>query len=155
MMPTNLLDIKQQLLQQCRFYVEQRIDFASLALEESREEADEEMESKTATVHESGRSMTQVKKQKNEHLLNQAKTLQKVLDHIDPEDIHQQVKLGSLVITSQGTFLVAIGIGKIEHNKKTYFVISPSSPLGLKLIGCKKDDTITFLNKDFLIKEIV
>ncbi len=78
------------------------------------------------------------------------KQLTKVLDEIqvlanlDSEKEITKVSFGSVVITKDLNMFVSIGLGKVEVNKQTYFVISPSVPVFAAMRDCKKGDTYEF-----------
>jgi len=59
--------------------------------------------------------------------------------------------LGSVVITDNGNYYLAIGAGKLILDDKEFLALSPTSPLGAQLMGCIAGNKITFLRKSILI----
>ena len=65
-----------------------------------------------------------------------------------------KVQLGSVVKTSNGTFFISIGLGKVTIDNETIFCISASSPIGQLLLSKKKGDTIKFNGNSILLEEL-
>ena len=81
--------------------------------------------------------------------------LKSVLSQIDLEKKHESIAFGSLVITNQGKYFIAIGVGKVKLEDEIYFVISPDSPVGKLLIGKQSGEQVAFRNQRIEITEIL
>jgi transcription elongation GreA/GreB family factor len=149
-----LIKTKQQLYALCRAYIEQRIATAQDAIRTAQSSANEETKSSAGDKYETGRAMMQLEIEKNTIQLAEAQKLKQLLEQIDPERKMNKVQLGSLVITDQGNFYIAISVGQLQHDGKTYFAIAPTSPIGLKLNGHMAGDVVSFNSKNYSIKEI-
>jgi hypothetical protein len=80
--------------------------------------------------------------------------LKYALDQIKLEPVAKKVQAGSLVFTNVASFFIAISVGKLILDDKTYLAISPASPMGLKLMGLKVGDSLTLNTQTHLILEI-
>ncbi len=80
--------------------------------------------------------------------------LKNALDQINVDSKHVSVQAGSLVATDRGTFFVAISLGKVQLANHSYLVISPDAPLGIKLIGLRKGDRVTFKDQTYMVLEL-
>ena len=63
---------------------------------------------------------------------------------------YDEIGFGSLVLTNQGNYLIAIGIGRVEK----FSVISILSPLGKAFRGLKSGDMFIFQNKEYKINSV-
>jgi transcription elongation GreA/GreB family factor len=145
---------KQQLHVLCLAYVEQRITAAAQAIQSAQASANEETKSSAGDKYETGRAMAQLEIEKNSTQLAEAQKLKQVLSQISPEKKTETVQSGSLVLTNQGNYFIAIAAGQFTLENKIYYAISPSSPIAQKLLGLKKDDGFVFNKKEFVIEKI-
>ena len=146
--------IKDELHKRCLEYVGHRINHAREALDAAKQAGNEETKSSAGDKYEVGREMMQQEMGNNVLQLEQAYKLEKALNLINPDEDCQIVKLGSLVLTTNGNFYISISIGKLSIEKTDYFAISPLTPIGIKLSGLKKGDKMNFNKKDYLIQGI-
>ncbi|OJJ16682.1 3-oxoacyl-ACP synthase [marine bacterium AO1-C] len=152
---TASLSIKQQLFIHCEQYIHQKINNAKKAIEAAQQAANEETKSSAGDKYETGRAMMQLEKEKHATQLNEGLKLQKVLAQITPQSGHQVVGLGSLVITSQASYYIAISAGKVTLDTKTYFMISLASPIGQALQNHQVGDQVVFRGQKITIKNIL
>jgi transcription elongation GreA/GreB family factor len=61
---------------------------------------------------------------------------------------------GAMVVLDSQTIFILLGIGKLEFDNNTYYVISPVVPLASAMKGHKAGDTFTFRGKTMKILEI-
>ena len=149
------LSIKQQLFDHCEQYVNQKITTAQQAIEAAQKAANEETKSSVGDKYETGRAMMQLEKEKYASQLNEGLKLQKVLTQITPQASHQTVGLGSLIVTPQANYYIAISAGKVIIDQQSYFTISLASPIGQVLQGAQEGDTITFRNQKLTITNVI
>ena len=89
-----------------------------------------------------------------------AEQLQKAVDEIHIlkkvsfEGLVDQVEFGALVLTNRQNMFIALGLGKVEMEGNTYFVISKDVPIYKAMEGLQKGDKFTFNNMDFEIKDV-
>jgi len=72
--------------------------------------------------------------------------------HINTSPI---VETGSLVITDNGKFYLAISAGTLVVDGASYFAVSPASPIGMKLKGLKVGEGFELNGKGYVIEEII
>lgn len=147
-------EIKSALLDNCKSYVKERINTAELALADNRAGLEDDSKSSAGDKYETSREIVQQEVIRNELLLTEARTMEVILSKINTDQSFTTIQNGSLAITNHGSFFFSIAIGKVELNKKDYFVISIGSPLGQALKDKKAGDKVNFNNKNYLIKEV-
>ena len=149
------MDIKEELYKLCEDYIDKRIQSSRTAIGEAQMSANEETKSSSGDKYETGRAMAQLEIEKNSQQLTESLKLKSALDQVRINIVTPAVQPGSLVVTDRGIFFVAISLGKISHRGETYFIIAPTSPLGLKLTGAKVGDAVEFGNQTYVIKELI
>ena len=77
-----------------------------------------------------------------------------MLEKIDITPTSPQIIKGSLVKTNKGYLFLSISIGKINLEGNTVMVISPQSPLGIKLLGLRVNDSTTINGVNYIIESI-
>jgi transcription elongation GreA/GreB family factor len=148
-------NVKEDLYKLCQDYLAQRIETAQQAIAAAQEGADTETKSSSGDKYETGRTMMQLEVEKNTMQLAESLKLKHALDQINPQNYSGSVQAGSLVVTNEGTFFIAISIGKVTLHNETYLILSPASPLGLRLMGLKVNDSFTFQDRRYELKEIL
>ncbi len=148
-------DFKRAALQKLTEIVKEKIDIANSSLHATIEGRDNQTKSTAGDKHETGRAMMQAEQQRNEIQLGKAILLKKELQQIDLAKTFEQVQSGALVITNQGTYFIAIGLGKVVVAEKNVFSISVLSPVGKILLNKQVGDSVQFQNKEIIIEEIL
>ena len=148
-------EIKIKLFEACHKMVEQKMNTFQNALTEAQESANNETKSSAGDKHETGRAMAQLETEKLTAQLTEASKLLQVLNQIDITIVNNAVRLGSLVTTNNGNFLIAVSLGKVTINNDDYFVISSASPIGKLLIGLSINSEFTFNGRKYIIEEVV
>lgn len=149
-----MIHIKKQLYNLCQEYISKRIEAARQAIENTQSAATEETKSSAGDKYETGRAMMQLEVEKLSVQLNESLKLKQLLDKIKCDNRLSTVQLGSLVLTSQGNFFVAIGAGQFLVEDISYTAISMPSPIGLKMKGLTESDAFNLNNRNYLIREI-
>jgi transcription elongation GreA/GreB family factor len=140
-------DIKQKLFDHCVSYVTQRINNANDAIRAAQESANEESKNSSGDKYETGRAMMQIDVEQNLTQLHEAKRLKSVLEKINKNSTSDVIQNGSLVVTDQGKYFIAVSIGQVKIDGESYFVISAESPVGLKMIGLRAGESFSFANR--------
>lgn len=89
-----------------------------------------------------------------------AEQLQKAVDDIQIlkkvsfDGLEDQVEFGAVVHTNKHNMFIALGMGKVDIDGNTYFVISKDVPIYKAMEGLKVGDKFTFNNMDFEIKDV-
>lgn len=131
-----------------------RIDAAKKAIEEAIESRDEETKSSIGDKYETGRAMVELEMDKLQEQLDLTLKLKKNLSYVKVDAVSSQAEYGSIVVTNQGTYFIAIGLGVVEVENKKIFCISLASPIGQAIQDKKAGDKIEFQNKIIEIKSI-
>ena len=147
-------NLKEQLYKMCIDYVQKRINEAKLGIEDAQYAAIEETKSSAGDKYETGREMMQQETDRNQGLLNEANKLMVALSRVNYNTTSTTADAGSLVTTNNGSFFVAISAGSLTVDGKTFFVVSPASPIGAKLAGRKAGDEFSLNGRDYRIESI-
>jgi transcription elongation GreA/GreB family factor len=146
------MSIKEKLFNYCLNYILARIDRFKKEVHNAQLAANEETKSSAGDKYETGRAMAQIEIERNMQQLNEAEKLLHVLSTIDLEQKGENVQTGSFIETSQGNFFIAISIGMIELDTKSYFIVSAESPVGKQLLGKRKGEQFKWNNKECIIE---
>ena len=131
-----------------------QIENSKVALKSVEESKNNETKSSAGDKFETGRVMMQMEQEKIELQLSKTLHLKKILQNIDLSDHTEEVKLGTLIHTSSGTYFISIGFGKITIDGNNYYGISLDSPIGKLLFGKRKGDSYYFREKQIKILNI-
>ncbi|MGZ3833883.1 MAG: 3-oxoacyl-ACP synthase [Mucilaginibacter sp.] len=148
-------DLKKELYDLCISYVQKRIDTARQAIEATQQAANEETKSSAGDKYETGRAMMQQESDRNKAQLTEANKLMIALNHVPLNSISKTAETGSLIVTDNGRFYMAISAGTLVVNNESYFAVSPASPIGLKLKGQKAGDEFELNGKYYRIEAII
>ena len=148
------MSFKQNIVHHYHQLINDKIVSLTNALNDLRESSKNETKSSAGDKYETTRAMLQLEQDKIHGQLNEAKQQQALLNQIDANKVSQQITIGSLVKTSKGYLLLSLALGKIVVDGITVIAVSPQSPLGLKLIGLKANDTAEMNGIEYLIKAV-
>jgi transcription elongation GreA/GreB family factor len=151
----NSLEIKQRLFEMCHDFVEERFLNVQNQIKEIQESLTSETKSSAGDKHETGRAMLQLEREKAGHQLAEIEKLKENLSKVDAKVTSSIVGLGSVVLTSQANYFIAISAGQLEVDSQSFFAISPNTPIGLLLMGKAVGDEVVFREQNFLINSIV
>jgi hypothetical protein len=147
-------DLKAKLLEQCVNYVQKRIDEARQAVFDAQDAANEETKSSAGDKYETGREMMLQETNRNQTQLNEANKLMASLNRISLQAPVDRAEAGSLINTNNGRFFLSIGAGMINIDGQPFFAVSPSSPIGLKLMGKKAGESFELNGKSYHVESI-
>jgi hypothetical protein len=148
-------DLKKQLHQLCANLIQQRLDAARQAIEASQQAAKDDTKSSAGDKYETGREMMQQETNRNMAQLTEANKLMVALNQISTNGQSATADAGSVVITDNGKFYLSVSAGTINFSGETYFAISPGSPIGLKMKGCKVRDSFSLNGKVYRVLEVI
>ena len=131
-----------------------KINLLQQMLFDLNESAKNETKSTAGDKHETALAMLQIEQENVRRQIKEAQAQKAIFEKIDPSLQSAQVRIGSLVETDKSYFFMAAGIGKITLDGKTIITLSPQSPLGLKLMGLQKNDSIQMNAVEYEIKNI-
>lgn len=148
------MTVKSRLLEQCQIFVRDKLNLIETVINANRKALDQESKSSAGDKHETGRAMLHLEMEKASQQFKAAQQMKETLDRTEIQHISGKIKLGSMVITDQGTYFIAISAGQLTVDKKQYYAISPASPIGQLLMGKEQDETIIFGSRTIRIKSI-
>lgn len=146
---------KQQLHQLCISYVQERMNAAQQAISEAQQASNDDTKSSAGDKYETGREMAQQETNRNLTQLNEANKLMVALNQISTAGQLAVADTGSVIITNNGKFYLSISAGALSLNGETYFAISPGSPIGQKMRGCKAGDEFRLNGKGYKVLEVL
>ncbi|MGB1242148.1 MAG: hypothetical protein ACPG49_06485 [Chitinophagales bacterium] len=146
--------IKNKLYKACETNITHRIDNIRQRLESIKESIKNETKSSVGDKHETGRVMMQLEAENTKVQFASALQTKKFLSSIDHTKTFRTAQKGSLVITNQANYYLAIGIGKVMLEGNVYYCISQDSPIAKRLRGKKIREEIDFNGKKITLKEI-
>lgn len=148
-------ELKEQLYRFCCRFVENRLRTVQHTINEIQESLTAETKSSAGDKHETGRAMLQLEREKAGHQLAEIEKLKENLSKIDVTKFSETIGLGTVALTSQANYFIAISAGEIEVDGTTFFAISPNTPIGLLLIGKGVDDEVVFREQKFAINGLI
>jgi len=152
----NMNDVKKALHALCMAYVDERIATAMQAIQLAQQSAGEETKSSAGDKYETGREMIQQETNRNMAQLTEANKLKVALTQISAEAPPGPfIQPGSLVITNNGCFYIAISAGALNYKDETYFAVSIASPIGMQLKGKKANESFSLNNKVYHIQYVL
>lgn len=99
--------------------------------------------------------MMQQETNRNMAQLIEANKLLVALNRINTTGVSMHIESGSVIVTNNGNFYLAISAGALMLDGKTYFAVSPASPVGNMLIGKKTGDGFTLNGKLYKIESVI
>ncbi len=151
----NPMDIKQKLLDQCQYNIDQRLQRIQQTITDIQESLSSETKSSAGDKHETGRAMLQLEREKAGQQLAEVQKLQEILVKIDISTSSDNARLGSLVFTTQGNYFLSISIGELSIDNTSFFAIAANTPIGKLLLGKTIGDTFSFNGKEISIKRVI
>ncbi|MDB4921328.1 MAG: 3-oxoacyl-ACP synthase [Mucilaginibacter sp.] len=131
------------------------MEAAQLAINEAQKASNDDTKSSAGDKYETGRAMMQQETDRNMVQLNEANKLKVALNKINPNIVADKAENGSVVLTSNGNFYIAVSAGVLTVNGENYFAISPASPIGFKLLGQKAGAEFKLNDKIYHIKQVI
>ena len=145
---------KNNLYQKAITIIGQRISNADAAMQEAQRAANEEEKSSAGDKYETSRAMSHLQKDMYAKQSEENKKELAQLRTIDCNKLFDRVNAGCVVVFEEFFFFIAAGIGKIDFEGKTGFLLSPNAPLAKILHDKKQGDIIKFNNKEIVIRSV-
>ena len=123
-------------------------------LADLKESGANETKSTAGDKHETALAMLQIEQANARGQLQELLSQKAALEKIDPAIVAPVVVNGSLIKTSRGYLYMSIALGKAMIGDIAVIALSPQSPLGKKLMGLKKGETVVMNNTDYTIEVI-
>jgi hypothetical protein len=140
--------LKKELFNTCQFRLDKKIKELRNALVNQQEALLSETKSSAGDKHETGRAMVQLEMEK---IGKQTLEFEQMKFSIGKLDLSfsSMIRMGSVVNTNQSNYFIALEIAK-----ELYYAVSPSSPIGKRLLGKKAKDSILFQGYTIEIQEV-
>ena len=138
------MTFKQKIHQYYLQLVQDRIDAFRDMIVDLTEDSKNDAKGSAGDKHETGRAMIQLEMEKASQQLAIINEMKATLQKITVENSSKNIKLGSLIKTTKGTYFLAVSIGKITIENDDYLVVSTNSPIGKQLLGSVIGDLISF-----------
>jgi transcription elongation GreA/GreB family factor len=148
-------DLKKELHQLCINYVRKSMEAAQDAINDAQKASTDDTKSSAGDKYETSREMMQQQTDRNMAQLNEANKLLVALNRISTVGTSEKAEPGSVILTSNGNFYLAISAGSLLLNGKNYFAVSPASPVGNMLNGKKAGDGFTLNGKTYQIESVI
>jgi transcription elongation GreA/GreB family factor len=146
--------MKEQVLQYYKQLVQDRIDVFQDMISGLTVDAQNDAKGSAGDKHETALSMMHLEQEKLNHKLKEILEQKTILDKIDASAVHQKVALGSLVQANGMLLFISAALPKITIESKTFFALSPQSPLGSQLMGNQVGFSVSINGKDYTIETI-
>ena len=148
------MSLKVKLYSKCQDFLNERLEVIQNTIADIQNSLQSETKSSAGDKHETGRAMLQLEREKAGQQLAELQKLNETLEKIEVEASHDNVALGSLVLTSQLNYFIAISAGKIEMDNSCFYAISVATPIAKVLLSKEVGAVIEFRNTKFTIIEI-
>lgn len=147
--------LKDLLFAHCQHHIEAK----QLLLEKQKDALQlaltSESKSSAGDKHETGRAMIQLEREKLGNQIAEVEQNQQKLNAIKNHKSTESVTIGSIVLTDQANYFIAIAADFCKLEGKKYYCISPQSPIGVLLLGKKVRDQIEFNARSSTLLEIL
>ena len=154
------MTIKQKLLykknlhQHCITIIQQRIDATIQSMQNAQAAANSEEKSSAGDKHETSRAMSHLEKDMHARQLAANQQELAALLAVDCTKLYTVVATGSIVVCNGLSFFIAAGLGKITFQEVVIYLLSPHAPVAKLLLHKVAGNSITFSNKEILIKDV-
>ncbi|MCD2258335.1 GreA/GreB family elongation factor [Psychroserpens luteolus] len=148
------MDTKKKLYYQCQQFIDNRLQAIQKTIHEIQESLTSETKSSAGDKHETGRAMLQLEREKAGQQLAEIQRINQLLSKIDVSNTSKVIGLGSVVITTNANYFIAISAGELKVSSQVFYAISAHTPIAQLLLGKSIGDNIQFRNQDFKIIEV-
>jgi hypothetical protein len=146
--------LKQRLLAECIRIQKDVVATAKKAMQEAQDSAIEYDESAEDNMVDSYREEMQNKRDMFARQVEAAIDDMALLNKVRPDLPLDTASFGAVVITEAQSIFVAISLGSIKLEEKTFVSVSPSAPLYKAVAGKKAGETFKFRDKDIKVLEV-
>ncbi|WP_298893749.1 3-oxoacyl-ACP synthase [uncultured Psychroserpens sp.] len=148
------MDTKEKLYYQCQEFIDDRLQAVQKTIHEIQESLTSETKSSAGDKHETGRAMLQLEREKTGQQLAEIQRINQLLSKIDVSNTSKAIGLGSVVMTTNANYFIAISAGELKVSNQVFYAISAHTPIAQLLLGKSIGDDIQFRNQDFKIIEV-
>ena len=148
------MTLKEKIYTHCVQLINNKINEMQTSLNELNEGLTNDSKSSAGDKYETSRAMQQIEQEKLMRQLHEAKEQKDILEKIDITANSKEILKGSLVKTNSLLLFIGAAIGKITIDGTAVMVLSPQSPLGIKLMGLKAKDSTTINGVNYFIESV-
>ncbi|MGG9971051.1 hypothetical protein ACQ33O_04575 [Ferruginibacter sp. SUN002] len=148
------MTLKQKIHHHYLQLINEKIDQLQQVLADLKESGANETKSTAGDKHETALAMLQIEQANKRAQLQEIVAQKSALEKINPALSASMIVNGSLIKTNKGYFFMSVALGKATIAGINVIALSPQSPLGMKLIGLKKGDTVTLNGNIYIIEGI-
>ncbi|WP_445455063.1 hypothetical protein [Flavobacterium sp. HNIBRBA15423] len=148
------MTLKHKIYNHYQYLLDEKIKTLQNMISDLAEDAQNDAKGSAGDKHETALSMMHLEQEKLNQKVKEALDQKNILDSIDISKANEKVGLGSLVFTNSFTFFISQALPKINLEDKEIIALSPKSPLGLKLLGKKSQDVVSFNKINYKIISI-
>lgn len=138
------MNLKAQLYAQCLEKLTSKKNALAEEVASLQESLSSETKNTAGDKHETGRAMLQLEMEKTGQQLQEAEQTLATFLKIDPRFNSETARIGSIVETLHQCYYLSVSLGKIDLENRSYFVISPQSPIGKNILGKQQGDSFEF-----------
>jgi hypothetical protein len=142
----------EQVHKACIKEINERILFYKKLMSDLNQGAQNDSKSSAGDKHETARAMMQLEQEKIGKQLLEAEEISNTLSKIETRISSKYIGIGCLVKTNFGYFYIAVPLGKLIIDKQEVYVLSPKSPLGLKLTGLETNSKFEINSRKYIIE---
>ena len=146
--------LKQKIVELALATIQQRIVSLEQQLRLIGESRESETKSSMGDKYETGAAMLQLEAEKIYEQLQRNRLLKLELEQLELDQGHPEARRGSLVVTSEGWFLISVGLGRLRVDNRSGYCISVAAPMGKALLGCRPGDEVCLNNRVFTVMGI-
>jgi hypothetical protein len=146
---------KKKLHQYCIEIIQQRINATLQTMQNAQAAANSEEKSSAGDKYETGRAMSHLEKDMHARQLAANQHELAALLGVDTNSMITSVTTGSIIVCNECNFFIAAGLGKILFENQTVYLLSPNAPLAKSVLTKVAGNTISFNNKEMVIKEVL
>ncbi|MEP7169012.1 MAG: hypothetical protein ABI855_06530 [Bacteroidota bacterium] len=145
---------KQNVYDCCMKQLDDKIEMLKTALHELKEGAENDSKSSAGDKHETARAMMQLEHEKISRQHDETYRQKNELEKIVTQTVSEKIIKGSLIKANDNYFYLSIALGKINVHGVPVIVLSSQSPLGQKMAGLKKGDSVDMNGIHYVIEEV-
>lgn len=131
------MTLKEKIHGQCLALLNEKIHVLEVMMRELGEGVKANDKSSAGDKHETARAMIQIEQENIQRQMTGLEEQKALLQKIDAGLKSASVVKGSLVKTDKGYVFLSLALGKIILDGVAVMVLSPQSPLGMRLMGLK------------------
>ena len=148
-------DTKQELLDACMNYVEERLGKIDAAIKDLEDALKLETKCSMGDKYETGRAMLHLEFEKLSVQHEQYQKLRKTVRMIDPKVTLQKAGFGAVVETDVAHYFIAIPAGEIILKEGKYYAVGAGAPIARALEGAKEGEEVNFNGKKMTVTRIL